>query len=324
MGYRELPRVRFEPSASLLRRGTEGEADSPKTSDYSERLHGSALAQTVSRREKRPTVLRSLTWIAATGVVLLGAAHWAAAQDDWDAKERAATGPDEQPHFNAELNLNHQIFRSGAPAQARAKIDSMLTLRLESLERAGGLSPSQVEKLRLAGRADVTRFFRDVDALIEECKGLNVNDERFQKIWPKVNVMQAKLGAGLFNESSLFQKVLDGMARPGASAPYQQQEQDRRKFRHRAAAELALTTFEFGVPLTDDQRQKFLKLILEECEPPKSFGQMDDYVVLYQASKLDRKKLKPIFDDAQWRALEDTLRRVSGMEAMLKERGFVP
>ena len=85
-----------------------------------------------------------------------------------------------------------------------------------------------------------------------------------------------------------------------------------------------MTTFEIGVPLTEVQRQRFLKLLFEELEPPKKFGDQDQYVVFYQASKLDQEKLKPIFDDAQWRALDETFRRARGMEAHLRQQGFIP
>ena len=107
----------------------------------------------------------------------------------------------------------------------------MLTLRLDSIERAGGLSKAQIEKLRLAGRGDVARFFRKVDAIKEECKGLNFNDRKFQEIWQKIQPLQAEFNAGLFDEKSLFQKVLQGMSRSDSSAPYQEQE--------RAAAEVS-------------------------------------------------------------------------------------
>jgi hypothetical protein len=265
------------------------------------------------------------TWIVLAGALLLAPARPAAAQDDWDAADRAAVaGPVRQPQFNVEMNLNQWIFRNANVAQARDRIDSLLTLRLDCLERGGGLSKAQIEKLQWAGRADVMRFFRDVDALKEECKGLNFNDQRFQQIWPKVNALQGRLSTGLFDDNSLFHKVLEGMSRSGTSPPFQQQERQRRKFRQRAAIELALTTFEMGVPLTDIQRQKFLKLLVEELEPPKRFGGMDQYVVFYQASKLDEQKLRPIFDDAQWRAVNEMFRRARGMEVHLRTQGFIP
>ena len=223
-----------------------------------------------------------------------------------------------------ERNLDQWIFGSSEVTQAQERVDSILTLRLDCLERAGGLSQAQLEKLRLAGRGDAARFLRKVDAIKAECKGLNFNDRKFQEMWQKIQPLQAEYNAGLFDEKSLFQKVLQGMSRSDPSAPYQEQERERRKFRHRAAIELAVNTFEIGVPLTTVQRQRFLKLLVEELKPPKKFGNQDQYVVFYQASKLDQEKLKPIFDDAQWRAVEETFRRARRMEAHLRQQGFIP
>lgn len=271
-----------------------------------------------------------LALIVLAGAMLLAPprARLAWGQDDWDAEGRAsgAEAARMRPaQVDVEANLNQWIFGGGASiAQTQRRIDSLLTLRLNSLEGAGGLSKAQVEKLRLAGRNDVARFFRKVDAVKQECRGMNFNDQRFQQIWPKIHALQAEFNSGLFDEKSLFHKVLQGMSRCDSSAPYQEQERERRQFRHRATIELAVAMFEMGVPLTEVQRQKFLKLLFEKLDPPKSFGSQDQYVVFYQASKLDEGKLKPIFDDAQWRALSVLLRSAKGMEAHLRNQGFIP
>ena len=246
-------------------------------------------------------------------------------QDDWDAEGHAdAAAAQHAQQFNVEANLNCWIFDGETADHAREKAELVLTLRLDSMERAGGLSKAQIEKLELAGCNDITCFFRRVETVKEECKGTNFNDQKFQKIWPKLSALQAELHAGLFDEKSLFHKVLQGMTRSDASAPYQEQERERRKFRHRASIELAVTMFEMGVPLTDVQRRKFLTLLCEETKPPKRFGSQDQFVVFYQASKLDEAKLRPIFDDAQWRAVKSLFLQAKGMESHLKSQGFIP
>ena len=45
---------------------------------------------------------------------------------------------------------------------------------------------------------------------------------------------------------------------------------------------------------------------------------------LYQAGTLEEEKLKPIFDNAQWRAIKQLLAQGKAMEAHLKSNGFVP
>jgi hypothetical protein len=247
--------------------------------------------------------------------------------DDWDAEgpaPNARAAELRRAQFDVEANINSWVCGSVNRAQAERKAESLLTLRINSLERAGGLSKDQVEKLRLAAHNDVVSFFRKVEALKQECRGINVNDQKFQEMWQKIEPLRSQFNAGLLDETSLFNKVLQGICRRNPSAPYLEEERQRRRFRYRATIEVAVTMFEAGVPLTDVQRQKFLKVLFNELEPPKSIGRRAEYVVFYQASKLDEAKLKPIFDDAQWRALSNVMRSAKAMEQHLKTQGFVP
>jgi hypothetical protein len=45
---------------------------------------------------------------------------------------------------------------------------------------------------------------------------------------------------------------------------------------------------------------------------------------LIQLGRLPEEKLKPLFDDAQWRALHQQLVRFKGMEPQLIEAGMLP
>ena len=209
-------------------------------------------------------------------------------------------------------------------ANAKRRAESMLNTRVTSLERTARLSKEQAEKLRVAGRYDVTGFFRKVDAIKREFHGVDINDRRFQQVWTKVQPLQAQFNAGMFNETSLFHKVLLGMLRRNPSPAYEKEELQRRQFHYRATIEVAVTMFESSMPLTDVQREKFVKVLVDETKPPTCIGNQPLYVVIYLASKLDEKKLKPIFDDAQWRSLSNTFRNARGFEQLIKSQGFVP
>jgi hypothetical protein len=275
-------------------------------------------------RSDRTTDLARIMLVGAF-LLAMPSAQFARGQDDWGAEDRAAAAPAMQRNnFDAEQYLNSIFYRNTSGNGGRESLDSVLKLRLDSLERAGGLSKAQIEKLQLAGRADITRFVGKVDALKEECRGMDVNNQNFQNIWPKISALQTELNSGLLNNKSLYSKALEKMSRADPSAPFVKPERERRKFRHRAALEMAVSTLEFGVPLTDVQRRKFIDLLVKETEPPKRYGDQDIYVVFYQASKLDAGKLKPIFDDAQWQALREMFDRAKSMEAHLRSQGYIP
>ena len=250
-------------------------------------------------------------------------------EDDWDADSEPPAVRDaamRRGGFDLEMNVNCWICGNSDIAGAKRRAESMLNTRITSLQRAAGLSKEQAEKLRLAGRYDVTGFFRKLDAIKSEFRGveINNNNQRFQEVWTKVQPLQAQFNAGMFNESSLFNKVLQGMLRRNPSPAYENEESQRRQFQYRATIEVAVTMFESSMPLTGAQREKFVKVLLDETKPPKSIGGQPMYVVIYQASKLDEKKLKPIFDDAQWRSLSNALRNYRVFGQIIKSQGFVP
>jgi hypothetical protein len=87
---------------------------------------------------------------------------------------------------------------------------------------------------------------------------------------------------------------------------------------------MVLSNIENSISLRADQRQRLLKLLLDETEPPKKFGQYDFYVVLLQAGRLGEAKLRPIFDDAQWQSLKKVLDQYRGLEMFLKQQGYLP
>jgi hypothetical protein len=77
------------------------------------------------------------------------------------------------------------------------------------------------------------------------------------------------------------------------------------------------------VGFTDDQRRQLVKLLHEETRPPRRLGEQDYYVVLYQLSRIPESKIKPVFEDFQWRTLKQQLDQGRGMEFFLKQNGFV-
>ncbi len=140
----------------------------------------------------------------------------------------------------------------------------------------------------------------------------------------EVSPLQIKMQSGVFGDSSLYQKILKQTLDPEQSARYEQQERERRKFRYEAIIEQAMSQLGTTIPFRTEQRQRLVKLLLDETEPPKAFGHSDYYVVLYQASKLEEAKLRPIFDDAQWQSLKRSLDQSRGMEQFLRRNGFLP
>jgi hypothetical protein len=75
--------------------------------------------------------------------------------------------------------------------------------------------------------------------------------------------------------------------------------------------------------LSKEQHRRFVAVIVEETRPLKRYGELDDAAVMWQASRLPVAKLKPIFDDDQWRLLGERFVRAKMLEKTLVAQGYL-
>ena len=108
------------------------------------------------------------------------------------------------------------------------------------------------------------------------------------------------------------------------SSKQEQADWERRIFHYHAKLSLVVQMIERTMPLRSEQRKKLLEVLKRETQPPRSFGQYDYYVVMYQLTKVSDEKLKPILDDAQWKTLQLHTQQARGMEHWLKQQKILP
>lgn len=270
-----------------------------------------------------------LTLVAMAGLVSLAVlpGRPARGQDDWDAGKRQANQRDieEEAGFRGAVMGQEDFDRWAFEGKTRQQIEQtlveLLATQVESVARACTLSDAQKRKLELAGRGDVKRFSRSVDQVKEKFRQVGQDQQKFNDIAREVFPLQLKMQTGVFGESSLYRKILKQTLDREQSDRYEQQERQRRKFRYEARIELVLSNLEAAIPLRAEQRQQLVKLLVDETEPPKVFGQYDYYAVLYQASKLGEAKFKSILDDAQWQTLKRAIDQSKGVERHLQAGG---
>src|SRR5690348_1383421 len=108
---------------------------------------------------------------AATILAIVGGGPCARAQDDGEEDEEA---PNPAPAVRMHaFVMNDQQFDQwvfgnmglGSAGSARNRLDSLLTLNVDDLDRTCGLTPVQKKKLLLAGRGDIKRFFDRVEEI---------------------------------------------------------------------------------------------------------------------------------------------------------------
>jgi hypothetical protein len=267
--------------------------------------------------------LSKSAWAALVMLCLMGLMGARVVAQDEEDEPAALAEPVAQFEI-PENQFDSWVFQNFPDAQsARKKLDEKLDLLAEDIERACQLSESQSQKLRLAGRGDILRFFDQVEVVRQKFLLVRKDQNKFNQIWQDISPLQVRFQAGLHDSDSLFVKTLRNMLDDRQRVAYDKIDGERRRLQYRAKVELIVAMLDNVLPLREHKRQKFISLILEKTQPPRHFGQQDYYVVMWNISKIPEADLKALFDDTEWKILRQQFHQVRGMEEWLKQSGLL-
>jgi hypothetical protein len=265
---------------------------------------------------------------AAAIVAMVGAGQAARAQDDdedEEAEPNAAVPIRGAVVFN-QAQFDQWLFGNLGTANAgvaRNKLDALLTLSVEDLVRTCDLTPFQKKKLLLAGHGDIKRYFDRVEEARKKFQSVKNNQNQLGLMWQDIQQLQTAF-QGIFDEGSIFAKSLKSTLKPEQVVAHEKVVRDRLFYRYQARVDLAMEMLNNNVGFTDAQREQLVKLLFEGTRPPKRLGQNDYYAILYLIGTLPEAKVKPIFEDVQYRALKQQLDQARGLGMWLKQNGFIP
>jgi len=259
-------------------------------------------------RDRSESTLRRKAGALLCGVVGLAivAAPAHAAPDDEAiaADEPAAPAAVAGAHVDIMANLNNWVF--GGHGVVMNPEDHFLGLQVElqidELERLCKLTVAQREKLKRAATIDTRRFLADLEAMRQRCAELDQNDPQvLNQIWPQIQPLRDRFASGLYNEGSFFAKVRRQTLTPEQAASYRAEVIERRELRRRADVAMTLMMVEEKVPLTDAQHAKLAEILLETGREIRTTHQLKTWMLMIQLSKLPEERVKPLFDERQWR-----------------------
>ena len=123
---------------------------------------------------------------------------------------------------------------------ARQRLDSLLALRIEEVNRAAQLTDAQKKKLHLAGKGDMKRFFARYVTVKKKFQLAKNDLNKINQIWQDISPLQMSMQAGLFHEDSLLVKSFLHTLSAEQLEHYGAIVRERRAFRHRAAIDLTV------------------------------------------------------------------------------------
>jgi hypothetical protein len=226
------------------------------------------------------------------------------------------------------------VFGDNA-SMARRRIESRLADQIQDLDRACTLTDAQKEKLHLAGRGDIKRFFDRFDAFKRKAQRMQQDEQKMQRIFQEIPPLQATLHGGLFHEDSLLVKSLPTTLTAEQFARYDAMARERRLSRHRESVLKAVGMLKLGfenavarlgrdIVLREEQRQALITLMTQETRPSRRPGPYDYHVLLLQLGRLPEEKFKRLFDDDQWQIINGMLAGFQRLEPMLRREGLLP
>ena len=209
------------------------------------------------------------------------------------------------------------------PAVAgRARIESQLQQLFDELVRGCDLDEAQQQKLQLAARGDIKRFFDQVDAARKNYLKLKENREALNPFFQdQIVPLQTQYTKGLFGEGSMFSKTFRNTLTADQQAKYQAVLTARRKAAYKVLLESSLHKVVGGLRV--EQLVKLQELLLEQTQPPLQFGPYDQQVIMLKLSQIPVEKLKEVLDKDQWKKIQPRLLQASGTEDLLAVNGVV-
>jgi hypothetical protein len=203
---------------------------------------------------------------------------------------------------------------------ARKQLDQALSVQIAFVENAVELSDEQIDKLELAGRGDIHRFFSDFERVKRGMKFGGVPRDEWQAVWQKTQPLSLRYTAGLHGPNSLLKKTIASTLDDQQRQSFDGMQKDRAVAIYVDNIRMTLAMLDRKVPLTRRQRESVIELLVNETEPPDFYGRanMQFYVVLSQMGKLPQDDLKELFDQNEWRVVQGMLQQAKAIEQTLK------
>jgi hypothetical protein len=246
--------------------------------------------------------------------------------DDDDDKEELKRPIGVRGGFQ-EAEFDRWIFQNVGDglAGARKRLEQMLALRIDDIDRTCKLTEAQKKRVRLAGRGDIKQFYVLYDKVRRKFLEVRHDPQKVQnEIWAEIRPLQGMVQFELFDEDSLLFRSLHNSLTGEQLALFEAGAREQRASRHLARIEVVVELLDLNVPLTNLQRREVIAALKKLTKPPRKSGSPGYFGVMYQMSQLPDEKIKPLFDGVQWKAVRAQLDQCKGWKNWLRESGQLP
>ena len=197
------------------------------------------------------------------------------------------------------------VFGGMSAAAARTRLENTASQRVMLLKNQCQLTEEQVAKLELAKRGDIARFFQKVETVRREVGPKQPDRNNMQELSKAISPVQRVWNTGLISDDSLFVSVLKTTLTQEQKAALVIEEQRQRKDRNRYHSMAMIKMLERSIPLTDQQRQSFLQILVEQSSELRVDTSLEQYVAIAAAMKLSDETLSDFLDASQLKTFRE-------------------
>ncbi len=224
----------------------------------------------------------------------------------------------------ADTQFDSWLFQTARnEAGCRKRLEAQMNVLLFEATRDFALSESQQQKLRLAARGDVKRFFDQVEIRRDKFQELKHDRQNMSKVFQELQPLQQRLNAGLFEKDSLFAKVLQYVLDDAQQEIQIERQADRIERQRKAAVRIAIVELERILPLNHRQRLVLTEQLLGTANSIPVMTRYGKYLMHYHLSEIDQAKLIDVLDEAQMEGFKKYAEQGKAYAAFLRQQGLL-
>jgi len=202
-------------------------------------------------------------------------------------------------------NLDRMIFNQHqTPEGTKKHFQNELRLWINVADAKLELTADERAKLWLAGCGDIDTFLNDADE-INQMLARGNEAQVVKELGTKLGVLQRKMKKGVCSEGSMLAKVSKRTFDKERTGKVAKHDAERRKFSHAASAKLVIAEIEKTMPLTIEQREQLIGILLKHV-PEKLVDHRTYYS--HALARLRDKAIEAMFEPAQIQRLRVALR----------------
>lgn len=211
-------------------------------------------------------------------------------------------------HVRALDSVSALLFNGQSESSFRSRLQSQANQRLTQVQSACQLEPQQLDRLKLAIEGDIANYFHDVQVIRAKFVNHQQNQANLKNVLMEAQPMMNRAQAGLFDEKSLFNKILNNTLTDAQQIEYKRSLDDLMKQRHHALSLSTLAALQRSLPLLETQREQLLEQ-MSKIEIKDFPRQYEPYVGYAKLAKVPDDVLKKILSPSEHKEISIILNR---------------